>query len=106
MRDSGEKRGRRGTGIYPFSMHVIQILIYILMLTDARVLGGIVCIPVGILMLSQCRQSGEDNTETSAKYDPLAVVGGAGMLFLWHLYYDKLYFLSKENCLLWETLQY
>ena len=69
--------------MYPHSpvTPVIIIMILFLMSLDAQILATVVCIPTGILMLRQCRQSGEENTEDSAKYDPLAVVGGAGMLF-------------------------
>lgn len=60
------------------AMPVIVVIVSLLIMLDARILGGIICIPTGILMLKQCHQK---NTEDSEKYDLVAVIGGIGMVF-------------------------
>lgn len=57
---------------------IVWIVILFLMMLDARILGAVICIPVGALMLSQCHKA---KTEEPEKYDPIGVVGGVGMLF-------------------------
>ncbi|MBE6875711.1 MAG: hypothetical protein E7496_03150 [Ruminococcus sp.] len=80
-RDMLVSRGRGG-GI-PFPVQILQILAFIVMITDARILGAVICIPTGILMLSQCHKSKIENPEEgqTEQYDPVGVVGGIGMLF-------------------------
>ena len=58
---------------------IIWIVILFLMMLDARILGAVICIPVGALMLSQCHKA--KDAEHTEKYDPVGVVGGIGMLF-------------------------
>ena len=55
---------------------VVVLIILFLMMLDTRILGAVICIPVGILMLSQCHKA-----EDAEKYDLLGAVGGIGMLF-------------------------
>ncbi len=78
MQDERDRRGRRSSIAIPFLKPVIWLIVYVLLFTDARILGGVICIPAGILMLSQCHKA---KSEESEKYDPIAVAGGIGMLF-------------------------
>jgi len=56
---------------------IVTLVILFLMMLDTQILGAVVCIPAGALMLSQCHKA---KAEESEKYDPLAVIGGIGML--------------------------
>ncbi len=57
---------------------IVTLVILLLMMLDTRILGAVICIPVGALMLSQCHKVTPEEME---KYDPVAIIGGVGMLF-------------------------
>ena len=59
-------------------VYIVFTIISLLIMIDTRILGAVVCIPVGALMLSRCHKETEEAAE---KYDPVAMVGGIGLLF-------------------------
>ncbi|MBR1528494.1 MAG: hypothetical protein IJ642_04230 [Oscillospiraceae bacterium] len=61
--------------LWPF---ILMMIVFFLMSVDARIIGSVVCVPTGILMLSQCRKSKAEDSEQS---EALSFFGGAIMVF-------------------------